>query len=611
MALILPKSIYVHLMKTAGWSVRVALVRLNLAMGEIGRSHDPACLLPTQARTGRYIFVFIRHPLSWYRSYWSYRMQFNWKVHPDQEITGWQTFGSVLDHECRANDFETWMRNVLAFVPEGFLSRIYRIYTEGVDFVGKVESFQEDFIRALTLAGEEFSPEVIRSAPKRNPTRPELVKLATLPRELAEKVMASESYIIARWGYDSIPDSIISAPSTEPIRFKIHNKSCRSILDRAARAQHAPPQRLAGRGIIIWGGGVKYFPSAWVCINMLRRLGSKMSIQLWHLGKEEMSDEMAVLLKPLNVQTVDAQKVAKRWRLGSAKRLQLKAFAIMQSEFKEVLLLDADNVPTVNPDFLFDTPEYKVSGSVFWPDRPRLGPGSPIWALCGVERRHEPDLETGQLLVDKVRCWKVLQVVSQISRNADVYSSHLAGDQDIFHIAFRRVGQEYAMPATPARILDCTICQHDFAGQVIFQHRNGDKWSLSDENKRIAGFTFEEECLGYLEELKKVCYESASKAEITRKWETERKNLESLILEKFQYKLVQSNFQPVAPVLDGTVGDGTTSCQVFYDAFEQNGLLYLDLFTISRRLCKLQECRPGVWKADGVNFQMTPIELEM
>lgn len=209
MAVRLPNSVYVHMMKTGGWSVREALSQMKLVVGEIGRDHDPACLLPLQSGPRPFIFVFIRHPLSWYRSYWAFRMQENWKVRPDQPITGWQTFGSVLDHECRSDKFETWMRNVLAYVPEGFLSRIYRIYTEGVDFVGKVEFFPDDLCQALTFAGEAYSPAVVASMPRKNVTDPRFLALATLSSELAHQVMRTEEYVVERWGYRTIPEHMI------------------------------------------------------------------------------------------------------------------------------------------------------------------------------------------------------------------------------------------------------------------------------------------------------------------------------------------------------------------------------------------------------------------
>ena len=44
----------------------------------------------------------------------------------------------------------------------------------------------------------------------------------------------------------------------------------------------------------------------------------------------------------------------------------LKAFALYATSFTEVILLDADNLPVLDPSLLFLTPEYKLYGSVFW-----------------------------------------------------------------------------------------------------------------------------------------------------------------------------------------------------------------------------------------------------
>lgn len=44
----------------------------------------------------------------------------------------------------------------------------------------------------------------------------------------------------------------------------------------------------------------------------------------------------------------------------------LKAFALYATSFTEVILLDADNLPVMNPALLFESPEYKLYGSMFW-----------------------------------------------------------------------------------------------------------------------------------------------------------------------------------------------------------------------------------------------------
>jgi hypothetical protein len=47
----------------------------------------------------------------------------------------------------------------------------------------------------------------------------------------------------------------------------------RDRMEAASAAIPSPPSNLRGRGIVIPGGGEKYFVCAWVCIRMLRDLG--------------------------------------------------------------------------------------------------------------------------------------------------------------------------------------------------------------------------------------------------------------------------------------------------------------------------------------------------
>lgn len=49
-------------------------------------------------------------------------------------------------------------------------------------------------------------------------------------------------------------------------------------------------------------------------------------------------------------------------------RFQIKAAAVINSSFKEILYLDSDNLPAQDPTFLFETKEFKNTGALFWPD---------------------------------------------------------------------------------------------------------------------------------------------------------------------------------------------------------------------------------------------------
>ena len=38
------------------------------------------------------------------------------------------------------------------------------------------------------------------------------------------------------------------------------------------------------------------------------------------------------------------------------------------TSFDEALILDADNLPLLNPESLFETTQYRQKGNTFWPD---------------------------------------------------------------------------------------------------------------------------------------------------------------------------------------------------------------------------------------------------
>ena len=257
------------------------------------------------------------------------------------------------------------------------------------------------------------------------------------------------------------------------------------------------------RGIVICAGGMKYFTCAWITVRMLRRLGCRLPIELWHLGPEEMTPEMLKLADRLKVKCVDAHEVRKEHPARRLGGWELKCYAILHSRFREVLLMDADNVPVVDPTFLFQTREYQETGAIFWPDIGSLGPEKDIWKITGVPYNPQPDFESGQIVVDKPRCWKAMQLAMHYNEHSDFYYQYIYGDKDTFRFAFLKTGTPFSMPRRGIEHLDGTLCQHDFEGRRIFQHRIK-KWSLGGRNKPTEGFLHEVECLGFLDELRQL-----------------------------------------------------------------------------------------------------------
>lgn len=283
---------------------------------------------------------------------------------------------------------------------------------------------------------------------------------------------------------------------------RVTAKTARLALERFIPKLPSCPDHFRGRGIVLAASGVRYLACAWVCLRMLRRLGSQLPIELWHRGPHEWDPRLTELLAPYGVTVVDAAAVLRRHPADIDHPFALKPYAIVHSAFREALWLDADQVPVQNPDFLFDAPEYLATGAVFWPDFNRFAPEHPMWRHTGVPYRNEPEIQAGEILVDKVRCWRALRLSLWFNEQHHFFYKHMIGDKDSYRFAWHKLGESYAMPPFPIRPLEGTMCQHDFSGRRLFQHRNARKWKLHGPNPTVAGFQFEPECLEFLRELR-------------------------------------------------------------------------------------------------------------
>lgn len=243
------------------------------------------------------------------------------------------------------------------------------------------------------------------------------------------------------------------------------------------------PDRYSGRGIVVVGGG-RYFASAYVTIRVLRHVGCRLPIELWHLSGE-IDETMRELVEPWDVVCRDAEEHPTDWPFPFLdhwwRGWQLKAFALLYSSFREVLLLDADSYPVRDPADLFDWTGYRELGAAFWPDpephnRHHGFDPSPILGVAMM-----PDLatESGQLLVDKEACWRELNLAAFYNARADFIYRLLYGDKDTFPLAWARLGRTFARPWPTCGYEHPSLLQRDPRGRVLFQHRVSDKFRIS------------------------------------------------------------------------------------------------------------------------------------
>lgn len=162
MSLHLKKSnaIIFHIPKTGGTFVHCALevAKVDFIADHRFSPHDTP---DQQCLTNKYTIAFVRHPISYYKSYWAFRIE-----------TGW-TDGWYLDDNCKSDNFEQFLLNVLnknyPYVTNEYAR--YWVYPQKLNFVGKTENIVDDLIHVLRFLNEHFDEQAIRQLPKQNVTK--------------------------------------------------------------------------------------------------------------------------------------------------------------------------------------------------------------------------------------------------------------------------------------------------------------------------------------------------------------------------------------------------------------------------------------------------------
>ncbi|MFA5355029.1 MAG: hypothetical protein WC291_12435 [Thermodesulfovibrionales bacterium] len=237
MALILKNgAIFLHIPKTGGNWVATVLRECNLVKGSIGdQKHidiDRLFSLPCDSRWGLlkqfinwpgslhggnkpFMFCFVRHPLSWYESWFKYMTQpaRNWRYWGDKtDIRQWHP--NALLNGLGSPDFNQFVRNVLRERP-GYVTELFGWYTKPqVDFIGKQENLREDLIKVLNMMELSFDEVLIREFP--------MVGLSPKPQEkivwekdVREEAYRSEYAGIIRYGYLPGNSGLCAAGETE------------------------------------------------------------------------------------------------------------------------------------------------------------------------------------------------------------------------------------------------------------------------------------------------------------------------------------------------------------------------------------------------------------
>ena len=233
-------------------------------------------------------------------------------------------------------------------------------------------------------------------------------------------------------------------------------------------------------GIVIVAGGELYGRLAYHLIAVLRGLNCRLPVEVWHFGHEMPEPMRSVFAELEGVRLVDVTAYCEaqgiRTRPVERPGWWLKAFALRHCQFAQAMLLDADNVPAVNPEHLFHDTTYERTGAMFWPDLPPPRTRSqwvPDAAWHTVRLEPVPTarpFESGQIVVNRTRHLHALDVAVLLNEWSDVMYRVVYGDKDTFLLAWHLVEAKYHMPPRNPVWRHPAICQHDGSGQLVFQH---------------------------------------------------------------------------------------------------------------------------------------------
>ncbi|KAL8408344.1 hypothetical protein RB594_006953 [Gaeumannomyces avenae] len=241
------------------------------------------------------------------------------------------------------------------------------------------------------------------------------------------------------------------------------------------------------RGLVVLAGNQDTFKRVGLLLRALQRVRSRVAIEVHYYGEAEMTEQHRQSLSTVwpRIFFNDLSSDDNILRVQKDRpfiNYQLKTAALVNSRFQEPLLVDADNIPVLDPDELWESAAYQSHGTVFWPDIARTYPQDPAWAITNTQcRMDEYELESGQLLVDKRRYWYHLQLAAWWATEQGAYWDRiLLGDKDLFRFAWHALRTDYGRPrrwlASVGTLNKGFYCGHSFAqhhpddARVAFLH---------------------------------------------------------------------------------------------------------------------------------------------
>ncbi|KAG2486139.1 hypothetical protein HYH03_015232 [Edaphochlamys debaryana] len=242
-----------------------------------------------------------------------------------------------------------------------------------------------------------------------------------------------------------------------------HARVIKYIRSPDYRYRAAAIAQAGGRGILISAGGPRYTAGLLVTLHVLRHhFDCWLPVEVAWQGQSEMDaftwaaiEERFGPVRGFNVRAEKHPVEGLHGPVFDATSYSGKVYALVHSRFKEVLMLDADATPLMDPTALFEEPRFREYGSLFWPDAWTDAASPRIFRVYGVDEKParavlrmgmgtgRRDTESGQLLIDRSRHLDVIEMLLFLNRHPDSNQGLVWGDKDTTWLAFAMAGKAH------------------------------------------------------------------------------------------------------------------------------------------------------------------------
>lgn len=169
-----------------------------------------------------------------------------------------------------------------------------------------------------------------------------------------------------------------------------------------------PEGSFAGRGYVILSGGTRYTrPSLMTLYLMRRQFMSSLPIEVWMKDESEYDEKFCAMAVKFDAtcKLLSDHMTTEQLSAYTRSGFQLKPLTILFSSLEEIVFMDADNLPGMDLDLLFEWERYRRDGLVIWPDY-SAGSRSPVLnQITGLQTTFLRSCESGQLVWNKRMHW--------------------------------------------------------------------------------------------------------------------------------------------------------------------------------------------------------------